>query len=692
MLKSFIQPAVLVVASAVAILAGNAVAAEPFIHPGGLHTKADLDRMRDRVAAHESPWIESWNELVGDPKAQLDYKPAPRANMGASRQRAAADAVAIYLLAVRGYVSGDARYTDRAIEICNQWSAAVNRKPSGSDQPGLNGIFTYQFAVDGELLRMYVGDRWKQGDFDRFKAMLRDDLYPVCHDFLVRHNDACITHWWTNWDACNITAVAAIGVLLDDRAMFDEAIEYYKHGVGNGCIEKAVYFIHPNGLGQWQEAGRDMEHASLGVGLLSTFCQIAWNQGVDMYSYDNNRLLAGAEYVARYELWKPVPYKPYNNCDDVNNYWITRGLRGRLQRPIWELIYNHYVVLQGLQAPNVTAIAALNRPEGFTHDDHFGYGTLAFTLKPSQYPPLPVPAVPQGLKATPGVGHLLIEWNVPEGANGFTVQRATSADGPFEEIANYRGVMPEYDDRKVENGTAYYYKICAKNQAGESAFSQTISATPVAADDKLPEGWSVHDIGQVAAAGKAEYAPVGEGTFVATGAGASLVGQAEGMLPEGSTKPRGPVLAESTDGISFTCKRVDGDVVLTARLVEMNLRGSAKGSRIGITLRASLDPNAACVAMTLGDEGYRVAHFGQRPASGQRMELVRGNAYSGPSTWFRLVRSGNTFTGYQSADGQDWHAVNSATFDMPATTYAGIAVSSASKNLISATFDHVSLK
>jgi len=56
------------------------------------------------------------------------------------------------------------------------------------------------------------------------------------------------------------------------------------------------------------------------------------------------------------------------------------------------------------------------------------------------------------------------------------------------------------------------------------------------------------------------------------------------------------------------------------------------------------------------------------------------------------VRSGNTFTGYQSADGQDWHAVNSATFDMPATTYAGIAVSSASKNLISATFDHVSLK
>jgi hypothetical protein len=50
----------------------------------------------------------------------------------------------------------------------------------------------------------------------------------------------------------------------------------------------------------------------MGIGLMGIFCEMAWNQGDDLYGYDNNRLLKGAEYVAKYNLGKEVPYVLYN--------------------------------------------------------------------------------------------------------------------------------------------------------------------------------------------------------------------------------------------------------------------------------------------------------------------------------------------------------------------------------------------
>ena len=120
---------------------------------------------------------------------------------------------------------------------------------------------------------------------------------------------------------------------------------------------------------------------------------MAWNQGVDLFGYDNNRLLAGAEYVARTNLSEPVPYTAYNNSDSVNQLYLSTSGLGRIDdRPIWELLYNHYVVLEGLNMLNVKAMAALLRPEpGTNGKDHFGYGTLTFTLVPLLRRILPAP-------------------------------------------------------------------------------------------------------------------------------------------------------------------------------------------------------------------------------------------------------------------------------------------------------------
>lgn len=218
-------------------------------------------------------------------------------------------------------------------------------------------------------------------------------FYPMNYNFLASHNGAPIDHYWANWDLANIASMMAIGILTDREDIYRQAAGYYLHGDGNGSIKHLVWKIYDGGLGQWQESGRDQGHTLLGIGLAGTICQMAWNQGDDLFGADDNRLLKGAEYVAKYNLGNDVPYTVYANSDVVQKE-ISPVARGG-KRPIWELIYNHYVVLKGMKAPYVQQYAALVRPEGGGGDygpnsggyDALGYGTLTFSLLPAQKPP-----------------------------------------------------------------------------------------------------------------------------------------------------------------------------------------------------------------------------------------------------------------------------------------------------------------
>jgi autotransporter-associated beta strand protein len=646
------------------VFGGLAPAAQAaFVHPGGLHTLADLDRMKAKVAAGESPWIDGWNRLVADTSTLLNYNPSPSANMGNSRQNCSRDAHAAYNAIIRWYVSGDTAYAEKAVQICNAWSAVVNQVPTGTDIPGLSGIPIFEFALVGELLRIYPG--WAPADFERFKTMMTTWWYPVCHNFLTNHNPpACTTHWWANWDACNVGALIAIGVLCDNQAIYDEGVNYFQTGQGAGSMLNAVSFIHPNGLGQWQESGRDQEHAQLGVGLLATACEVAWKQGLDLYGFMNNRLLAGAEYVARTNLSRPVPFAFYNNCDDVNHYFVSTNGLGRLDdRPLWEMVYNHYVIRKGLSAPNVRKIAELMRPEHGSAD-HFGYGTLTFTLDAaaSPYPAAPTPPTPTGLAATAGVGRVTLRWEPSAGdtAQGYRIQRSTTSGGPYATIASWAdNTFPGRTDTGVVNGTTYYYVVAANNASGTSANSPEVSATPLAAG-ALPEGWARQDVGAVNSAGGASYADVSNDTFIVSGNGTGIGGAA--------------------DSLSFAYRAATGDCTITGRLL---VNGSIK---VGLMIRGSLNANASTVALTLGDAGGRETRFGTRASTGGAMSFQLGNAYTWTPAWYRLQRTGDTFTASQSSDGVTWFEIGSSSADMGDVAYVGLAVSAGT-----ATFDNVSV-
>ncbi|MEU7873300.1 alginate lyase family protein [Dactylosporangium sp. NPDC049140] len=374
------------------VAGGAAVAdAAAFVHPGLLHTAADFDRIRRKLAAKDPTVTAGWGRLTANGRSSENWRARPLATVvrggdGQNYPQLYFDVHAAYQNALRWRITGDVAHGNAARDILNAWSATMTTLTGNADRFLAAGIYGYQLANAAEIVRGYDGF-----DAGRMRDLLMRVFYPLNDQFLTSHNGACITNYWANWDLCTVASVMAIGVFADDRSLFDRAVEYFKNGPGNGSIRKAVPLRYPGGLGQWQESGRDQGHTVMGVGLMATICEMAWNQGVDLYGYDDNRFLAGAEYVARYNLGLDVPFTTFRwgtgqNCAGREQTVVSAGSRGQL-RPVWEMVYNHYVQRRGLAAPNVAAMAAQVRVEGGGGDygsasggyDQLGFGTLLYT-------------------------------------------------------------------------------------------------------------------------------------------------------------------------------------------------------------------------------------------------------------------------------------------------------------------------
>ncbi|XUL86026.1 alginate lyase family protein [Streptomyces galilaeus] len=378
---------------AAAVSASPARASGGLAHPGMLHTQADFDRMATEVEAGTAPYKAGYAVLAANSHAQSTWKPNPLARVvrggdGTNVGTLYHDVHAAYQNALRWKVTGDRAHADAARDILNAWSAKLTELDGTADVFIAAGLHGYQFANAAEIMRGYPGF-----DLARFQKMLVDVFYSRSSDFLAHHNGAYVTNYWGSWDLLSIACVLATGILCDDRDKVDEAVTYFKSGKGNGSVKNLITHIYPDGLGQWVEVGRDQGHATLGVGLAGAIAEMAWNQGIDLYGYDDNRLLKGFEYVAKWNLGHDVPYTSWTWKYGAPGIWggsqtltvPSADSRGDL-RPIWESVYNHYVNRRGLDAPYVTAFTEKVRPEGGGGNygegggfDQLGFGTLAFT-------------------------------------------------------------------------------------------------------------------------------------------------------------------------------------------------------------------------------------------------------------------------------------------------------------------------
>jgi autotransporter-associated beta strand protein len=451
-------------------------AAAQFVHPGGLHTQADFDRMKAKVAANQSPWVDSYNQLTPLWLANLNMPWAPvsqiiRGIPGNNYARSQKDALAIYYLALRWRITGDTNYAEEAIEGCDRWSSTMTNGVGGNSNWALGaGICGYEFAIAGEALRGYTN--WSQTSISNYCNFLR--IFAGGNDaFLQNHNGTCNSHYWCNWDACNIASLISCAVFLDDTNMFNRAVTYLKQGKGNGNLSAAAWFVHPDGLAQQQESGRDQPHAMSGMAWLGVALQVAWNQGVDLYSFDNNLFLRSLEYSAKFNLWNDVPYQTFGVCNTTFG-WGTTALshsgRGFLP-PTWDLFYNHYVNVKGLSAPWTAQAAAVMRPDGFYDNsnspDFFGFTTLTHLRDP-----IPAGAVPSGVEAKNYGTNVLMNWWGSAYATNYLIKRATVSGGPYTTIATLPAATENaYFDSTITNGGVYYYVVSAQDKFGDTANS-----------------------------------------------------------------------------------------------------------------------------------------------------------------------------------------------------------------------------
>jgi hypothetical protein len=334
-----------------------------FVHPGLLQSQSDLDFIRARIKAGEEPWTSALKAMMADPYCNKSRKPRALPNPVAGTNSSGApmmDGSAAYGDALLWCITGDTAYADKAIEILNANSRTLHSISGPSDGGKMLAGFTGgKFASAAELLAHYKQPdgstaNWAPADIEACKQMLKTVFYPLIENFEPGFNG--------NWDASMFNTMMCIGVFCDDHDMFNRAVDYYLHGKGHGAISHYIY-----ASGQSQETVRDQGHAQLGLGALASASEIAWKQGLDLYGMADNRLAAGYEYAAKYNLG--------NDVETVGGIPPGPGGRGRWW-PGYEIIYQHYAIEKGLPMPFTKQVLEKHRPEGMDLIALPAWGTL----------------------------------------------------------------------------------------------------------------------------------------------------------------------------------------------------------------------------------------------------------------------------------------------------------------------------
>ncbi|WP_168432959.1 alginate lyase family protein [Pontiella sulfatireligans] len=332
-------------------------------HPGILQSKAMLDAMKRDLEQRHELRTAAWEDMLKHPRGKIgwggDPWKAPKEIFGPDNLHFKTAAAIANSYALQWIVTGDISKAEKAIKMINHWSSTMKSiRPKPGDENLhtrlIMGIHSGYWAQAGELLRC-SGAPWPEEEQVQFKEWLRNVILPAMEPRPNTYNG--------NWDAACTWSTLAVAVFLDDRELFDANIEYLKSGDTNARL---THYLLPSG--QCQETGRDQDHAQMGLDFLARACEIAWNQGIDLYDFEDVSIGTCVEYLARYNLGDDnVPFEVYpspvgeGNAHDKATEPSAKK-RGEY-RPLYELVYHHYHDRKKLPMPYTKQVLEKTRIE-----------------------------------------------------------------------------------------------------------------------------------------------------------------------------------------------------------------------------------------------------------------------------------------------------------------------------------------
>lgn len=142
----------------------------------------------------------------------------------------------------------------------------------------------------------------------------------------------------------------------------------------------------------------------------------------------------------------------------------------------------------------------------------------------------------------------------------------------------------------------------------------------------------------------------------------------------------------NSDQFYFASTPVRADAALIARVASIG--NTDDWAKAGVMIRASTDADAMFVDMVVTPTQVS---FQWRGSTGGSSDAISAQGLGLPQ-WIKLVRNGDQFSGWYSADGVSWTLCGSATVPLPASTLAGLAVTAHNDGLLtSAVFRNVSI-
>jgi hypothetical protein len=317
-----------------------------FVHPGAVNGKAELDFVKEMIAAGKQPWTKAFKQMKGmaksgsNPMEWIDSHD-DAGDAAISKE----DALKAYANALTWYFTGQEIYAKQAIALLNAWSVLQGFN-NGTDQDKLHaGWIGSLFGPAAEIMRAYPG--WAPGDITKVQEMFRRAYYPQLKS---------ASTWNGNVDLAQIEALMNIAVFNEDSAEFYSGIERLR-------LRNPAYFYlaadpvssrnygGSNFPGSWsgptrwvdgltQESCRDNNHhAQFALASAIHAAEVAWNQGVDVYTENTERYTAAMELMATQFLTG----KMQGTCADDNT---TTGIFDT-----WEMGYYHYHHRKGLSLP-----------------------------------------------------------------------------------------------------------------------------------------------------------------------------------------------------------------------------------------------------------------------------------------------------------------------------------------------------